>query len=416
MRRLVLVGLVNLSLLLGGCGDDDNLTPVPVAVTPTRTPTPSVTATSTPTQPPLTSAAVLQPGPFGVGVTTMLFEDTSRPTMANGTFPGAPTRKLVTEIWYPTDPDVSATPPARRDAALAQNGRPYPLVIYSHGFMSVRTGGAYLARHLASYGYIVAAPDFPLTNSMAPGGPTVFDLVNQPGDVSFLIDRLLVLSADAESVFAGAIDAERIGLTGLSLGGSTTFLATFHPTLRDRRVRAAAPTAGGACFFGPRFYDDTTIPLMIVHGDIDAIVPYQQNAVFAFGEANPPKYLVTLQGAAHTAFADGAETLFESLNNADDVGCLALSGGLGGDGSQGPSFLDQLGGADAGIIMGDCPAPCQGPRRGPRAMRPSRQHTLTIASIFPFFEATLRDDARARQYIEQTLGAENPDLTVQLAR
>ena len=93
--RLSFVVLLNLSLLLGGCGDDDNLTSVPGAATPTRTPTPSVTATSTPTQPPLTSAAVLQAGPLGVGVTTMLFEDTSRPTMANGTFPGSPTRKLV---------------------------------------------------------------------------------------------------------------------------------------------------------------------------------------------------------------------------------------------------------------------------------------------------------------------------------
>ena len=54
--------------------------------------------TPTTSEPPLlTSAQVLQPGPFAMGVTTMTFEDTSRPTMPNGIFPGAPTRVLVTE-------------------------------------------------------------------------------------------------------------------------------------------------------------------------------------------------------------------------------------------------------------------------------------------------------------------------------
>jgi predicted dienelactone hydrolase len=396
---LVAIWLVA-AVFVSGCGDDSDNRPATPAAMPTATPTPV----------PLTSADVLQPGPYGVGVTTMTFVDTSRPTMPNGTYPGAPSRTLVTEIWYPTDAQPDASASQTRDAALARSGQPYPLVIYSHGFISNRSGGAYLAQHLVSYGYVVASPDFPLTYNGAPGGANSLDLANQPGDVHFLIDQLLALSTAGQGGFAGSIDPQRIGLTGLSLGGSTTFLAAFHPTLRDPRVRAAAPMAGGSCFFGPDFYTHTSVPLLIVHGDIDAIVPYEANAVFAFTEAQPPKYLVTIAGGSHTAFTDGA-AIFESANNPDDVGCSALSSS-GTDDSH-TSLIDLLGGPAAGIINGVCPPGCTS-KRQPRSIRPSRQHQLTLLSIFPFFEAYLRGDARAREFLDVTLAVENPDLTTQL--
>ena len=385
VRWTLLIGVC--VLVLVSCGEDETNTAAP---------------------PPLTSTEVLQRGADGVGVTTMTFVDTSRATMPNGNFPGAPSRTLVTEIWYPTA--ANATGAEVRDAPLADGGRPFPLIIYSHGFISMRTGGAYLAQQLASDGYIVAAPDFPLTNTHAPGGPNVLDVVQQPGDVHFLIGQLLGLSAEPGGRFSGGIDSRRIGLTGLSLGGTTTFLSAFHPTLRDTRVRAAAPMAGDTCFLGPGFYDGRSLPLLILHGDLDAIVPYQQNAVFAFGEANPPKYLATITGGSHTGFADGTQ-VFDAQNNVDDIGCFALRGTLSEGGDQ--SLLDELGGAGAGIIAGDCPAPCSGSGPLPRAIRPSRQQQLTILTIVPFFEATFRGDQRARHFLEQTVAAENPELKIQ---
>ena len=411
LRRIVTVPLRGVIVALSfiatvaasGCGDDSNGTTTPTA-------TPTVTRTATPTAVPLTSADVLQPGPYAVGSMTMTFVDTSRPTMPNRSYPGAPSRTLVTEIWYPTNVQPTGGQPETRDAPIAQGG-PYPLVIYSHGFTSTRTGGTFLARHLASYGYVVGAPDFPLSNSAAPGGPNFLDLGNQPGDVHFLIDQFLALSAAEGSALAGSIDSSRIGLTGLSMGGSTTFLATFHPTLRDPRVRASAPMAGVTCFLGPDFYGHTSVPLLIVHGDIDAIVPYQANAVFGFGEANPPKYLVTIAAGSHTGFTDGIELIAEGANNPDDLGCRALGGPTGNVGNS--ALVESLGGAADGIIDGICPAGCTLSRQ-PRSIRPSRQHQLTILSIFPFFEAYLRGDAGARQFLEHTLAAENPELTTQL--
>ena len=382
--------LLGLLLLAVGCGDDDDWKGIDIE--------------------PVTTAMVLEPGPYGVGTTTIRLEDTTRPTMPSNGYPGSDSRVLVTEIWYPISRDLEAPPNGLRDAPVNTEGAPYPLIVYSHGFSDMRFGGGYLTRHLASHGYVLMSPDYPLTNLNAPGGPNSFDVVNQPGDISFLIDRMLDMNSFPGDRFAGAIDAKRIGLAGLSLGGLTTFLTTYHETLRDQRVKAAAPLAGPACFLGPDFYGDRRIPLLIVHGTIDAFVAYQENALFAFGQAPPPVYLVTPYEGSHAGFTDSSTSpIFSGLPNPDLLGCGAVAGDLP-HGDE-PSYAESLGGAAAGIIDGDCPDPCtMSPL--PPTMRPARQQELTIASVLPFFEGTLRNRAEMIRFLEETLAAENMDVTI----
>ena len=43
-----------------------------------------------------------------------------------------------------------------------------------------------------------------------------------------------------DSGHTGGIDTKKIGVSGLSLGGLNTLLVTYHPTLRDPRIKAAA--------------------------------------------------------------------------------------------------------------------------------------------------------------------------------
>jgi hypothetical protein len=86
-------------------------------------------------------------GPYGVGETSVTLVDTSRPTMPNGSFPGAPDRTLPTAVWYPTESDASGS-----DAALARDGRPFPLVIiFGHALGSYNTQSTFLTTHLASH-------------------------------------------------------------------------------------------------------------------------------------------------------------------------------------------------------------------------------------------------------------------------
>jgi predicted dienelactone hydrolase len=191
------------------------------------------------------SAARLAPRPHPVGNLELEWVDPSRPTAANADYPGSPERSFRVALWYP-------------------EGAPgnHPLAVYCHGFVSSRHGGTYLAEHLASYGYVVVAADHPLTHARAPGGPNAADVVHQPADVSFLIDRVMELEQE-ERPFQGEIDAGRIGVFGLSLGGITTTLVAFHPEWRDPRVAAAISIAGAGDVFGPRFFDHAAVPFLI---------------------------------------------------------------------------------------------------------------------------------------------------------
>lgn len=66
------------------------------------------------------SAAPYRPGPLGVASQPVELIDTSRPTKPNGDFEGSSARALNGFVWYPA----------------TQDQKPFPLVVYSHGFMS----------------------------------------------------------------------------------------------------------------------------------------------------------------------------------------------------------------------------------------------------------------------------------------
>jgi hypothetical protein len=48
-------------------------------------------------------------------------------------------------------------------------------------------------------------------------------------------------------------------------------VVTYHPTLRDPRIRAAMALAPGACYFAEPFYREAGPPLLVGQGDEDLI-------------------------------------------------------------------------------------------------------------------------------------------------
>ncbi|MBC7172727.1 MAG: hypothetical protein H5U40_09885 [Polyangiaceae bacterium] len=395
MHRAALIAGASIFLVFAvGCADDEREAPRSAAAC-----APDASGA------PLTMAQVLEAGPYAVGETHVTLVDESRTTPASGDAPELPSRTLEVAIWYPAS--------ARGTGTSLASGGAFPLVVYSHGLSSFNSEGSKLAGHLASRGYVVMAPGFPLSRLGADGGPTVIDIANQPGDVSFVIDFALASSAEGDHLLEGAIDPERIAAVGLSLGGLTTLLATYHATLRDPRIDVAAAMAPPASFLGEAFYDTRIAPLLLLSGDIDAIVPHDPNAATAFERADPPVSLFTFVAGTHTGFAS-ISSLFESKNNADEVGCNAISGVLGEGADAGPTFdfSEALGGADAGLVARvDAPV-CQEPL--PAGMKPSRQGKLEIAAISSFLDAYLHSDpeqrSRACHYNERVLPAEAADL------
>jgi dienelactone hydrolase len=224
----------------------------------------------------LWSAAAATAHPPGLRVHTFGFVDRSR-TIRLPDGSTAP-RKLETDVWWPP------------------KAKPHPLLVFAHGFALTPAAYAPLLRAIASAGYVVAAPIFPLTNTNAPGGPDEADLVNQPRDVSFLITKLLALN-DSTGRLHGAIDPARIAVAGQSDGGITALAVAYDARYRDRRVRAAIIMSGARPSGFDSFPRDGP-PLLAMQGTADPLnVPATTASYFA--AAHRPKFLIWLLGASH---------------------------------------------------------------------------------------------------------------------
>ena len=355
----------------------------------------------------------LQPGPYAVGKQDFRLVDSSRTTAAHNDNPETMQRVLDTSVWYPAlNRPLEWLRPGPRP--LATDACPAPLVIYSHGFMSFRSNGAYLARYLASHGYIVAAANFPLTRFGTPGGPQFTDVINQPGDVSFIIDSLLGWSKTAENRFAGCIDTGRIAAVGLSLGGLTTTLLAFHPEYRDPRIQVAVSIAGPVALLGKDFFSPSATAFMMIAADIDAMVDYPRNAA-QFKVWVPGATLVTLQDGSHTAFAGMAAKLFRWVDNPDSIGCWAMRGTLDDALDMPDNFMSRLRGRENETLTDLELIPCRNPELS-TALRPQHQQRLTKQVVLSFLQSQLHPEAGVRneytEILEQSLATDNPEVEV----
>ena len=332
------------------------------------------------------SRAWLDSREYLVGQTDMIFVDESRPTNENRGVPGKPERTFPLTIWYPREVE----------------GR-LPLIIYSHGILSNRAELEYAAAHLASLSYIVAAPDYPLTSGGTEGGANALDVVNQPTDISFLIDSLLVWPDD-ERPFAAAPDPERIGLGGYSLGGLTSYLATYHPRWRDPRVRATVAIAGPSAGFTTQFFNNSDARLLSIAGTADALIEYASNGATMLARA-PGSSLLVIDGGSHLGFNGIADPVFRFMDNPDGIACNAVLGVLDDQSSVDYSLLGELNdGVDTEL---DSPEICAD-MPPPEAIHPGRQIMITQIALSSFFESVFAEDAMRRQRASEQLSVHLP--------
>ena len=340
------------------------------------------------------SARLLASGPHRVATFDTVFVDASRPTDANGDFAGAAERTLAATLWFP------------EGAADA-----HPLLVYSHGFMSMRNENAPLAALLASHGYVVVSVDYPLTNFGAPGGPNVRDAVNQPDDVRFVIDRFsrgnpVSVRSPARSIASGS------ARSGSRSAGSPRRSSTFHPRLRDPRIAAAVSIAGPAAMFSPAFFATADVPFLMIAGTGDAMIAYASNA------APIPRMvrsggLVSIDGASHAGFSAFAGRFpLRLLANPDSIGCYALTRNL-----QAPIEhpFEKLGGEAEGILLDpNAPLPCHDGTPA-SALAAGRQLMITRLAALAFFESRFAKDTAVRTaydaFLRETLARDFPEAT-----
>ena len=267
----------------------------------------------------LSARSFTQPGPFGVGETTLALPTNGAPvevwypatkaSVANGTeatydvvdwLPPA-LKKLVPAGFAVTYPSGGV-----RGVAVAP-GR-FPLVLFSHGYAGFRDQSTFLTARLASWGFVVAAPDHlsrDLTEVLGGGaGPKK---TTDVGDLKATIALMGSENVSASSPFHHHVDTTLIGAVGHSAGGAAVeALAAVDPRvttfigLAGATVGSFGQTSSGAGSIVPHQ------PGLLMVGTNDHVAN-PRSIVVAYGRMRRPKRLILLRGAGHLVFADLCE-------------------------------------------------------------------------------------------------------------
>jgi predicted dienelactone hydrolase len=233
-------------------------------------------------------------GDYRVQLTLLHLVDTTRATPANGSYPGSPERSLPTLLFLP-----------KRSAGDDER---FPLVVFSPGYGSVPEDYESLLEQWASAGYVVAAVNFPLSSEYAPGGTSLVDVKDQPGDVKFVIERLISLDHTRGEPVTNLLETSRVAVAGHSLGGVTTLALTANTCCRSlgNLIKAAVVlSAYGYQFDGSGNYfptDGYHPPTLEVSGTADTTSPLVDTEA-TYARTHTPKYQALMLGAPHVDFA-----------------------------------------------------------------------------------------------------------------
>jgi dienelactone hydrolase len=279
------------TVLIGGCSAvtaASGATTTPSA-SPARTAPASPTPTPTPTQTARTAAQTVvgRLGTFWTGQHWYVFTE---PAHTGPTGERLGPRRLLTQLLYPL---------AGRRARRPAPGR-RPLLVFAPGVMQCGAPYTDMLRSWASAGYVVAIVNFPNSDCKTPA-PTESDMVNQPADMSYVITRMLRLSASARGLFAGLLDPREIAVTGQSDGGDTVAAIAANTCCRDRRVRAVAVLSGAEWPpMAGRYFTRRPVPMLFAQGSADSVnFPGCSIQLYRDDPASD-RYYLNLFGATHT--------------------------------------------------------------------------------------------------------------------
>lgn len=268
-----------------------------------------------------------QPGSFKWSQQTITLNDTLRD------------RPLPFDLYLPQAEDGGTTQ------------QPSPVIVISHGAAGNRNSFAYLAEHLASYGFAVVVLEHPGDNtkqfeqffSGLSGSPQPIELVNRPLEVKLVLDELQ-RREQSEPALQGKLNLQQVGVIGQSVGGYTALalagakinfaqlqkdcnsdqflnlsllvqceaarLPISNYSLQDERIKAVlAINPFASSIFGQTGLSSLKVPVMLVAGSDDIFTPAVPEQIQPFTWlTTPEKYLVLIEKTTHFTTIGGSST------------------------------------------------------------------------------------------------------------
>jgi len=213
----------------------------------------------------------------------------------------------------------------------------YPVIVFSHGAGGSQNCCEALTHHWATYGYITIQPthDDSAIQRRNAGEENIRFMqavrdalkkpalwASRPRDISYVLDALTALEKRIAGL-AGKIDPDHIGVSGHSMGsyateaiaGATVDLPGHSGTnFADARVKAVlclSPQGPGQFGLNDHSFDQISLPYMGMTGSLDSLGPVASPAWHKtpFDRSQPgDKYHLFIDGANHMSFIT-AQTL-----------------------------------------------------------------------------------------------------------
>lgn len=247
-----------------------------------------------------------------------------------------------TQTIYDASRDRSVTfdlyLPQRQSTELSQ---PLPVLFLLHGAAEDRQTFTYLAQHLASHGLAIVVPENSGNSSQRfrqflqgqAEQPDVLELINQPLDVTFLLNELQQRAKT--DLGLQAFDWQQVGVVGHSQGGYAALalagapievdrlrqtcqklekgdvsqviqcqllqLPAFRSNLHDSRVQAViAVNPAISQLLGQSGLSQIQVPVMMVSGSADLIAPAMLEQINPFTWlTTSEKYLALIENGTH---------------------------------------------------------------------------------------------------------------------
>lgn len=239
-----------------------------------------------------------------------------------------------------------------------------PVVVLSHGFSSDRTDMRYIAVHLASHGYVVAAVEHTGSNQAyeanltKPGLNLIMkpeEFLDRPKDISFVLDKLAQFNNTAKHPLQGKMITDNVTIIGHSFGGATALtiaggelqidylkkycnklkvttnnaeglqcVASALPEnryqLKDSRIKQAIalnPTT--SIMFGKTGLKNVQVPVLILASSADTTAPALTEQIIGFNTISSSKLLVGIVGATHSSIKDPMSTANREEKQSNEV-------------------------------------------------------------------------------------------------